>query len=236
MRKDEKVKEFLDWYREIEEKKFYNLDPEFVLGLKDIHTVSNLLKAVGFYDIMKYLVEKKGAFSRPSNKPEWTEKDYKDREREIILMYYHAYEQMIAHEVSGINYNNIVDMSYDKEDGYYDVFMKEKIAEGNSWDTGEFDDYGLDGIPWSDVMTYSVPPANIVFYKPATVAAEIVWELTFYTYDETDFELSDHEKGSDGYNEIMKKKEQISKARADFDSSEEGNEVVRTVYEILNIR
>jgi len=231
MNNDKKVEEFWNWYRKVSEHKENKFDEELYLGLKEIHSVSNVIKAVGFFEIMKYLIEKKNVFKRPNNKPEWTEEDYKAREKEIILLYYHAYDQMIAHEVTGINENYLIDMAYVKDGGYYDVSMCERYKEGRSWMDSDYKKYGLDGIPWNEVMGYTIIPVIINTTSPVTVAAELVWELTFYTYDELDFELKNFDEGSDEYKSLLEKREQIDKEMDIFANSEKANDIVKKVYE-----
>lgn len=138
-------------------------------------TVLSLFKSVDFVEMMRALVRSHpDAFGAADG---FTQKEYEQRQRDVVCAYYCAYMDMINVNVGRIKNASIeLKKVRNRDESWYDVYC---MIDG--------DDYGIDFISWYQVLGFSLGKIPYELHSAELLAAEIIWEMTFYTYEINDF-------------------------------------------------
>ncbi len=232
MKKDILVEEFWKWYKTVKTGEWKDLNEDYIFKPKDFLSVGVLLKAVGFDDIMSSLIRRNHVLRKPENFIGAYSDVVLAHERSVICSYYWAYMHMTAHDIMPV-YNKQVRMKYVRDtvnEKFYDVYFTEEVNGKGTKNEQIEECYALDYIPWREVMGYQLYYADMIAYDPVLFASEIMWELTFYTYEEIDLEIGAEDEGSNRYIELKEKRDQMYKEYEAFRDGSEGKELTKRIY------
>lgn len=143
--------------------------------------VQELFQKVTFNKIMKYLVSKREAFV-----PYEEVDDIIAYRKNVVKSYLFAYEEL-KNLTPILDENSILMVFpvFEDETLYYDVSLlkKDELLKGEA----EF--FGIDFIPWNEVLGFQISKKNLEEESLTLLAGEILWELTFYGYNNEDVSL-----------------------------------------------
>lgn len=198
----------------------------FSVQKKDALTVSTVLKTAGFDEIMRYLIEEKHALYIPDHTYFWKKEECASFCKKEICRYYFAYNQMISCDAEPDD-SCEVNMKYIEDEVWgdrYDVYM----IKTQEKDAVRVKKYALDDIRWDTVMGYTVSQKLTEEIPLACIAAEIIFELTYSTYEMLDFDIRNCRKDSAKYRSLLKKKADNTECLSAFSGCLLAEELVGT--------
>lgn len=200
-------------------------------------TFGEILERVDFFDIMKYLVEKKDVFHNCNG---LKDEEGKDRAKHIICSYLHLYRQLkeMSSEVG-------------ESKAYIKFIPDRRDSKGNMWYEVEgFDPddpdspFDLEGYLYPTVLAYQVnadiwDPKGDITLPDDLVAAEIMWKIAFDGFNVLDKQRTNYyaslEEGDELDIEFMKELERkYDESQAKYMAlidSDEGDELLRRLLE-----
>lgn len=172
--------------------------------------VKELFEKVSFEEIMSYLFNERQIIHDIEDLEEKTEDEIVEECRLMKEAYHHAYNQLIKIKPQE-NKSKVLIMLKETDlfnESYYDIscFDYNELLNDNIPEI-----YAIDFIPWEEILGYQVSLANLKEYSFVQLVGEVLWELTFYGYDE---EVIGEEK-----EELLTRKQEVDEAIKNEDFS-----------------
>lgn len=165
--------------------------------------VKELFEQVNFEAIMQYLFNEKQIIYDIEDLKEKTQEEIQKKCESMKEAYQHAYNEILKISPE-INKNKIIILQKEK-----DLFSEEEYYDVSLLHLEELNDdspviYAIDFISWKQILGYEISLANLEEYSLDKLAGEILWEMTFYGYQE---EVIEEEK-----TELLNRREEVEKA------------------------